>query len=305
MFGPFHPFWIRKPVPVIPPSMFPPSMHHPSASSHAPMAHHQNSFNSNCVPFSFINFRGSNHSVANQHENPSVESKVNQKREFFDSATLQSIKNEFFSSSNNDVSSVSVKLNIPPQNNNNNNNNSFNTVNSSSAAIANSYEDEDFNNDNIDVETDSDNDQHLCELKQLNYHNLSDATAIKSEEWSKIIKNTVMLKSNHIEQLIASTNDSSSLSPFSQNDSTQNISNNNNNHPHPIISEIKIDAEHVKEMRLNVKRVFATDDDDSEYFNEPFTDHNLLNLSDKKKRKFGNTKGFSIESLIGRIVEDR
>jgi hypothetical protein len=264
MFGPFHPFWIRKPVPVIPSIQFPPSMHHPSASSHPPIAHHQ----SHCVPFNFINFRNTNHAITQQSMEPD-ERKVSvsaHKKEYFDSATIQSIKNELFSggnNNNNNVSSASDSLQQAQ----------------TSAVVANSYEDEDFNNDNIDVETDSDNDQQLCELKQSNYHNLNDASAIKSEEWSKIMKNTMMIKSNQIEQLIASANDAS-LSPAPMPSSGEN--------------QQKIE-----------KRILPTDDEDSEYLQEPFTEHSLLNLSDKKKGKFGNTKGFSIENLIGRMVEDR
>ncbi|KAG5677496.1 hypothetical protein PVAND_007253 [Polypedilum vanderplanki] len=262
MFGPFHPFWIRKPVPVIPSIQFPPSMHHPTATAHAQIAHHQN----HCVPFNFINFRNANHSIIESDER---KVSVTHKKEYFDSATIQSIKNELFNNSGN--------------NNNNNTSNANDSLQIQQNAIAvNSYEDEDFNNDNIDVETDSDNDQQLCELKQLNYHNLSDSSAIKSEEWSKIMKNTMMIKSNQIEQLIASANDSS-LSPFSNDDNQQNNAT----------------------EREKVKRILPTDDEDSEYLHEPYTDHNLLNLSDKKKGKYTNTKGFSIENLIGRMVEDR
>jgi hypothetical protein len=261
MFGPFHPFWIRKPVPVIPSIQFPPSMHHPSASSssHPPIAHHQN----HCVPFNFMNFRSNaSHTMADSDER-----KVMSKKDYFDSATIQSIKNELFSGNNNNNVSASESLQAQQQ------------QQGGSAVAANSYEDEDFNNDNIDVETDSDNEQQqLCELKQLSYHNLSDASAIKSEEWSKIMKNTMMIKSNQIEQLIASANDAS-ISPYSGSDNQQG------------------------EREQQAKRVLPTDDDDGEYL--PFTDHSLLNLGDKKKGKFGNTKGFSIENLIGRMVEDR
>lgn len=284
MFGPFHPFWIRKPVPVIPPSIqFSQSIHHPTV--HPPLAHHQ-SFSS--MPFNFINFRGGNPQTIEE-----VAEKTSNKKEHFDNATIQSIKNELFS--NNNVLNMNNKTNENENNLNNNNNSSATT------AMISSYEDEDYNNDNIDVETDSDNDQQISESKHLNYHNVSDAP-LRSEEWSKIMKNTMMLKSNHIEQLIvASANDSqSSLSPFSSSNQNQHDKLNNTS------NEIKIDSDTDTRL-LNVKRVFVTaDDEENEYFNEPFTDHNLLNLSDSKKRgKYGNTKGFSIENLIGRMVEDR
>jgi hypothetical protein len=218
----------------------------------------------------------------------------NHKKEYFDSATIESIKNELFSANNNTVASGKFNNNEMQHVQQNN----FNSAPTTASAINNSYEDEDFNNDNIDVETDSDNDQHMSDVKQLNYHNLSDS-AIKSEEWNKIMKNTMMLKSNHIEALIASGNDSNS--PFLQSDTNQNNLDTNN---------IKIDSDTDQTISgtkdIKVKRsVYATDDDDNEFFHDSFTEHNLLNLSDKKKGKYGNTKGFSIENLIGRIVEDR
>ncbi|KAL7048993.1 hypothetical protein ACKWTF_003560 [Chironomus riparius] len=301
MFGPFHPFWIRKPVPVIPSLQFPPNMHHHPSASHPPMAHHQNSFNSNCVPFSFINFRGTNHSVMQSSE---IDDRKlsNHKKEYFDSATIESIKNELFSANNNLVASGKFNNNEMQHSQQNN----FNSATTTATAMNNSYEDEDFNNDNIDVETDSDNDQHMSDVKQLNYHNLSDSTTIKSEEWNKIMKNTMMLKSNHIEHLIASGNDSNSpLPPFLQSDANQN-----NVDAKIISNDIKIDSDTDQTISgtkdSKVKRsVYATDDDDNEFFHDSFTEHNLLNLSDKKKGKYGNTKGFSIENLIGRIVEDR
>lgn len=297
MFGPFHPFWIRKPVPVIPPIQFPPNMHHHPSAAHPPMAHHQN-FNSNCVPFSFIsNFRGTNHSVMQSSELDDRKL-ANHKKEYFDSATIESIKNELFSANNSAASGKFNNNNDLQSSQLNSNFNSSTAV--TTALITNSYEDDDFNNDNIDVETDSDTD-HTSEIKQINYHNLSD-TAIKSEEWNKIMKNTMMLKSNHIEHLIASANDSNSpLSTFLQSDANQN------NVDDKILSsgykiESEVDQCGTKDSK---KSVFVTDDDENEFFNDSFTENNLLNLSEKKKGKYGNTKGFSIENLIGRIVEDR
>lgn len=322
MFGPFHPFWIRKPVPVIPSIQFPPNMHHHPSASHPPMAHHQNSFNSNCVPFSFINFRGNNHSVM-QSSDIDDRKLSSHKKEYFDSATIESIKNELFSSNNNNNSGnnnnnnsvASGKFSNDIQNNNSNNFNSASLPTSAAettALIANSYDDDDFNNDNIDVETDSDNEQHMSDVhmrKQINYHNNSSESAIKSEEWNKIMKNTMMLKSNHIEQLIASASDSNSqLSPFLQSDTNQNNNITDTKLPNDV--NIKIDSEldhsigSTKDSKIK-RSIYATDDDENEFFSDSFTEHNLLNLSDKKKGKYGNTKGFSIENLIGRIVEDR
>lgn len=211
--------------------------------------------------------------------------KVNQKKEFYDSNTIQSIKSELLS--NNTTLSASSKVLISGHDQN----------------YGNSYEDEDFNNDNIDVETDSDNDQQITELKRMSYHNLSDAN-VKHDEWSKIMKSTMMLKSA---KNIASAGDSPS--PFSHLDEQQ-PSMNQHDKKVCISSDVKIDADpdtdkSADETRTNLKRVFLPDEDENEYFTDSFTSNNLLNLSERKRGKYGNGKGFSIENLIGRIVEDR
>jgi hypothetical protein len=250
MFASFSPFWIRKPVPVIP------FHHHPSA--HPSLTHHQN-FN---APLNFINFRGTNHSAIPLESSE----KLHQKKEYFDTATIQSIKNELLSSKNLNTNIVFSE----PQQHITNLNNSYDN-------------DDDFNNDNIDVETDSDNDQHVSELKQLNNFKSDD---VKSEEWSKIMRNTtqIMMK-NHQPQSLSPTpplsNDKITLSA-SKNDSQDEIS-------------------------TNTKRsiYMTTEDDENEFYSEQFTDHNLLNLSEKKRGKYGNAKGFSIENIIGRMVDDR
>lgn len=265
MFAHFNPFWIRKPVPVIP------FHHHPSAhQSHPPLAHHQN-FN---PQLSFINFRGTNHSAANPHE---VADK-NHKKEFFDTATIQSIKNELLINNNNN--SVSSKVFSEPQQLQNHANNSY---------------DDEYNNDNIDVETDSsDNEQRGSELKQLNYHNLSgDVNSVKSEEWSKIMKNTseiIMKNQSHILS-------DSPTPPSSQNDAITSDKTD--------MSACKNDLRENQLISNSRRALFATEDDENEYYSEQFTDSSLLNLSEKKRGKYGNAKGFSIENLIGRMVDDR
>lgn len=252
MFAPFSPFWIRKPVPVIP------FHHHPSA--HPSLAHHQN-FN---APLNFINFRGTNHSAI-PLESPE---KSHHKKEYFDTATIQSIKNELLSS--NSVNSKTV-FSEPPQ-----------------QTLNNSYDnDDDFNNDNIDVETDSDNDQHVNELKQLNNNfNSDNVSIVKSEEWSKIMRNTsqIMMK-NHQSHSLSPT------PPLSSDKTTLSVNRNDSQ----------------DEISANTKRsiYITTEDDENEFYNEQFTDHNLLNLSEKKRGKYGNAKGFSIENIIGRMVDDR
>ncbi|CRL00180.1 CLUMA_CG013454, isoform A [Clunio marinus] len=267
MFAPFNPFWIRKPVPVLPSLQFSPSMHHPSA--HHLSTHHQN-FNTN---FGLINFRNVNHSIlpSNQIE------KINQKKEFYETNSIQSIKSELQSS----------KVLFSGQEEVYN------------ATGQNAYEEEDYTNDNIDVETDSDNDQQLTDLKSLTYHNLNDTT-VKHEEWSKIVKNTIMLKSNVIPKNIATAKETSTTSC----DEFQS-------HQNDKKSDFKVDAEtellkHSDETKTDLKQVYLPDDEENDYFTETLTNHNLLNLSDNRKRgKYGNGKGFSIENLIGRIVEDR
>lgn len=213
-----------------------------------------------------MNFRGSNQSVI-------PVDKMNHKKEFYDSNTIQSIKSELLS--NNTTLSASSKAYSGQDQN-----------------FVNSYEEDDFNNDNIDVETDSDNDQQITELKQMSYHNLSDAT-VKHEEWSKIVKSSMM------KSVSKSASVNEPLSPFSQDDPTD---------PHD--KKVKIDGDPdlekcADESRTTLKRVFLPNENESEYFSETFTSHNLLNLSEKKRGKYGNGKGFSIENLIGRMVEDR
>lgn len=263
MFAPFTPFWIRKPVPVLPSLQFPPSMHH-HPSAHHP-SHHQN-FNTN---FNLMNFRGNGHAMMAAHHGE----KINSKKDFYDN-TIQSIKTELL----NNNTTISAKVLSGEEQNYN--------------SIANSYEEDDYNNDNIDVETDSDTDQQIIELKQMSYHNLSDAT-VKHEEWSKVVKHTMLKSPKAVERLIASVN-----------------SDDGSTHPHDkkITEEIKIDANPDKcspDPSTNLKRVYLPDEDDNEYFSDTFTSHNLLNLSDKKRGKYGNGTGFSIENLIGRMVEDR
>lgn len=222
---------------------------------------------------------------------PTNQEKINHKKDFYDSNTIQSIKSELLN--NNVTLSASSKV-------------LFNGHEQSFEALGNSYEEDDFNNDpNIDVETDSDTDQQITELKQMNYHNLSDVT-VKHEEWNKIVKNTMLLKANLSPKNIASANDDSSFPDDVQ--PRQPID------PHEkkdcVSSEVKIDCDpnrekSLDEPRTNLKRVFPHDEDDNEYFNETFTSHNLLNLSDRKRGKYGNGRGFSIENLIGRMVDDR
>lgn len=230
-----------------------------------------------------MNFRG-NHTMMSAE-------KINHKKEFYDSSAIQTIKSELLN--NNTTLSASSKA-------------LFNVQEPSFHVVGNSYDEDDFNNDNIDVETDSDTDQQITELKQMNYHNLSDVTA-KHEEWSKIVKSTMLAKSNPspktVERLIASVNESPYL-PIDERHHQQLT-----HHQHERkVGDVKIDSDPEKcadESRVNLKRAYIPDDDDNEYFTESFTSHNLLNLSERKRGKYGNGKGFSIENLIGRMVDDR
>lgn len=218
-------------------------------------------------------------SPANQTE------KINQKKEFYD---VNSIKSELL---NNNTTGSKVLFSGPDQN--------FNAIRN--------YEDDDYNNDNIDVETDSDTDQQITELKQMTYHNLSDAT-VKHEEWSKIVKSTMMLKPSPkvVERLIATANDSSPL--YAHNQLSPTDPHDKKNCLSTGIAKFDADPDVDKcsdDARGTLKRVYLPEDDESEYFNDSFTTPSLLNLSDRKRGKYGNGKGFSIENLIGRMVEDR
>lgn len=261
MFAPFNPFWIRKPVPVLPPLQFPQSMHH------HPPSHHPN-FNAN-----FMSFRGSNHSIM-----PSE--KLSHKKEYFDTNAIQSIKSELLN--NNTTLSASSKV----------------FFNSQEPNFVGTYEDEDFASDNIDVETDSDTDQQITELKKINYHSLSDAT-VKHEEWNKIVKSSMAKTNPTGKNLGPSANEATHV------DLRQDLT---SPHEKKISSEMKINSESEKysdETRTSLKRGFQADDEDSEYFHDSFTSQNLLNLSEKKRGRYGNGKNFSIDNIIGRMVDDR
>lgn len=264
MFAPFNPFWIRKPVPVLPSLQFPSSMHHPTA--HHPTSHHSN-FNAN---FNIMDFRGSNHAMI-----PTVNfEKLNNKKDIYDN-TIQSIKSELMN--NNTTLIASSKMLFSGQEETQN-------------ANASSFADDEFTSENIDVETDSDTDQ------QLSYQTLSDQT-VKHEEWrSKIVKSSMSMR------LPSSIRAASNASPDCQAEETR--------HDDKVCilskdSELNSEKNHEKSKLNSTTRVCSLEDDDAEYFNESFTNQNLLTFSDRKRGKYGNGKGFSIENIIGRLVEDR
>ena len=210
-----------------------------------------------------MSFRGSNPMIPTE--------KINHKKDFYDTNAIQSIKSELLS--NNTTLSSSSKVFFSSQEQN----------------FVNSFEDDEFASDNIDVETDSDNDQQITELKQMNYVNLSDVS-MKHEEWSKIVKSS-MIKSS--ESPTATENNSPHVDD--QEDPT-----------HQHATQMKIDTEKCAEdVRTNLKRVCLPDDDETEYYNDSYTNQSLINLSERKRGKYGNGRGFSIENIIGRMVEDR
>ena len=322
VFAPFNPFWIRKPVPVLPSSMQ--FQHH---SHHHPQINPN--FSSNCTSFNrdtfnLINFQRTN-SVALPSDSAidNMEHKSMFKKQFYDTSTIHSIKNELFNNPN-----AAVTTNSPPKvffDNQLQENHNFHSVNS------NSY-DNDFNNDNIDVESDSD-DQQLILKQELSFHQMerkivdkseTSELSVKNEEWNRIMKNTILFKSNAqspLDVIKESTNKTllptvneeptissqSSSSPYSRFDDPVNKTPQKTSSS-PIQSKNNIDME--KELinddpGLIPKRIYTADEEDTQYFNESFTENSLLNLSERKRGKYGNAKGFSIENLIGRIVDDR
>lgn len=208
--------------------------------------------------------------------------KMRDKKDFYENNSIQSIKSELLNNNTTISASASAKV-------------LFSGVEQNFSAIANSYEDDDYNNDNIDVETDSDNDQQLTELKQMSYHNMGEPT-VKHEEWSKIVKSS-MLKAKSVERLNAMANDTPS--PYSH----------PNQHAEKICStnETKIDCVEpsLEKCSSHLKRALLPEDEESEFYSDSFTSNSLLNLSEKKRGRYGSGRGFSIENLIGRMVEDR
>jgi hypothetical protein len=247
VFAPFHPFWIRKPVPVIPHSLqFPSSMHNHPSTLHHP---------SHPANFNLINFR--NHSIA-----------MNHKKDFYESQSMMSIKNEIYNANNSLQSSK-----VDDQMNHLNRQENFED------------DDEYTNDDNIDVESDSDGELQVSmdsTNAKRSYLNLTSS----SQEWNRLVRRSV---SPTITQN-ATVNDSSS-SCHEENINQHNV--------------MKIDDPDSVVKSRTLKRVFLPDEDESEFFSDSFTSQNLLDLTERKRGKFGSGKGFSIENLIGRMVEDR
>lgn len=287
VFTPFTPFWIRKPVPVMPSIQFP--LHHHSAHH---TSHTQN-FNSNCSTvfnrdtFNFINFKLGSEQVQSE-----VDHKTLLKKQFYGTPATTAIKSELFNSN---------EIAIP---------NSHRETNYHDG----SYDEEnDFNDANIDVESDSSNDQEIQLKQELNLSRRSDENEelfIRSEEWNRIMKNTMSLKNSPLENHKdlpenyeifkdnPSIDSSQSLSPISRNT--------NDNHRTKSSTVKKSNTLPKKseddELELGKPKNYYPKEE-NEFYNDSFTDNNLLNLSDRKRGKYAN--GFSIENLIGRIVEDR
>lgn len=151
-------------------------------------------------------------------------------------------------------------------------------------------DDDDFTNDNIDVESDSEGEElqignNNSPTSKRSYHNLTSS----KQEWSRFMRRSTSPAARGV----ATANDSSS----SCNDETNNSS-----------KAMKLNVEPVVVESRSLKRgvyLPAADEDENEFFSESFTSQNLLDLSERKRGKFGSGKGFSIENLIGRMVEDR
>lgn len=292
VFAPFTPFWIRKPVPVLPAAMQFSSMHHHSAGHHQ-HAHHQ-SFNANCNSFNrdtfnLMNFQRTASALPTETDS---DHKAFLKKQFYDSPSIQSIKSELFHNNNNPGASKNL-FGIPEDPNN-----------------SNSY-DEDFNNDNIDVESDSD-DQMILK-QEMNFsldRNLrksedkeDEEMMAKNEEWNRIMKNTML--SNEFKPSFPLTSnlnrnlEISKLSPsptdLSKNSKKRSMS--------PLPVKILSSTEDL-EAQILAKKIYQTNPkDENPFYSESLTEQ--LNMAERKRGKYGNAKGFSIENLIGRIVEDR
>lgn len=193
-------------------------------------------------------------------------------KEYFE---LQTLKNEI--QNNNSPSNHLTSVKLPPSNlDPNYQRETFD-------------EDEDFTNDNIDVESDTESELQISNTNspasKRSYHNLTSST----QEWSRLMRRST----SPVMRGVATANDSSS----SCHDET--INNN--------AKALKISSDESLIGSRNLKRVYlpATDEDENEFFSEQFTSQNLLDLSERKRGKFGSGKGFSIENLIGRMVEDR
>lgn len=196
-------------------------------------------------------------------------------KEFYE---LQSIKSEIYN--NNSPSLASTKLpstNIDPN-----------------YQRENYEDDEDFTNDNIDVESDSENELQISNTNsptsKRSYHTLTSST----QEWSRFMR-----RSTSPATRVATANDSSSSCH------DEGVNNQHNSSSNSKAMKINDDPNTVVVESRNLKRVYLPDEDESEFFNESFTSQNLLDLSERKRGKFGSGKGFSIENLIGRMVEDR
>lgn len=304
VFAPFTPFWIRKPVPVLPSAMQFPSLHHHSSHHHA----HSQNFNSNCGgfnrdTFNLINFRANSAQLPSDGSLDHLDHKAMLKKQFYDSPAMQTIKSELFSASGTVTPNHSSKALFD---------------NSDHSFHDNSYDDEnDFNDPNIDVESDSSNDQPLKLKQESNYpgsrdYNEKDEILLKNEEWNRIMKNTMLLNTspaslgntpdnfkNFKEDVL---NSSQSSSPVlrnindchkSKSDPTPKSSSSNN----------QLDLEDSENHCTKIRKTCQNEEEENEYYNDTFTESNLLNLSERKRGKYAN--GFSIENLIGRIVEDR
>jgi hypothetical protein len=211
------------------------------------------------------------------------------KKQFYDSPAMQTIKNELFNNSDGIIQNSSTKSLFESQDHN------FNSMNS------NSYDENDFNDGNIDVESDSDDDQPL-ELKQeagyLSSHQRgeeSDEALLKNEEWNHIMKNK--------ELTLSSSQSSSPIHHKILKDQQFMAKKLDSPSSYSALNDPVGDNENEGGKQKN-KRILQNEDGDSEFYNDSFTESNLLNLSDRKRGKYANGK-FSIENLIGRIVEDR
>lgn len=294
VFAPFTPFWIRKPVPVLPAAMQFSSIHHHSTGHHQ-HPHHQ-SFNANCSNFNRDTFNLMNFQRTSVLPEADSDHKAFLKKQFYDSPSIQSIKSELF---NNPGASKSL-FGRPEEPFLSNNSNSY---------------DDDFNNDNIDVESDSENDQLILKQEMnfsldRNQRKLEDKDdeelMAKNEEWNRIMKNT-MLTNEFKPSFPLSTNLNKSLEISKLSPNPTDLSKNSKKRstsPQPSAKVLNNNED--LEAQILAKKIYQNNPkDESPFYSETLTEQLSLNLGERKRGKYGNAKGFSIENLIGRIVEDR
>ena len=118
----------------------------------------------------------------------------------------------------------------------------------------------------------------------------------KNEEWNRIMKNT-MLSNEFKSTFTTTTNFNRELEISKSSPSPTDLSKNTKKRVSPPISPNSFNNSDDLESQILAKKIYQNKPNYAESLTEQ--------LADRKRGKYGNAKGFSIENLIGRIVEDR